>query len=123
MAMLLGKSRELACASLERSRFVMVSDNYFAGEAVYHCRIGANSKCRGGKDKRQMDLSLLFLHRQGLAGRPSDEDHPTCRLQGFSRRSGRFPALPYPPLKQMGWSQSSIVLRKSVSRFRFPEGL
>jgi hypothetical protein len=40
-----------------------------------------------------MDLSLLFLHRQGLAGRPSDEDHPTCRLQGFSRRSGRFPAV------------------------------
>ena len=26
----------------ERSRFVMVSDNYFAAEAVYHCRIGAN---------------------------------------------------------------------------------
>jgi hypothetical protein len=36
-----------------------------------------------------MDLSLLFLHRQGLAGRP----RPTCSLQGSSRRSGRFPAL------------------------------
>ena len=35
----------------------------------------------------------------GLAGRPSCEDRPTCRSQGSSRRSGRFPALPYPPLK------------------------
>ena len=54
--------------------------------------------------KRRMDLSLLFLHRQGLAGRPWDGDRPTCRLQGSSRRSGRFPALPYPPLEQVGCS-------------------
>src|ERR1700694_6034633 len=38
----------------------------------------------------------------GLAGRPSCENRPTCRSQGSSRRSGRFPALPYPPLKQIG---------------------
>jgi hypothetical protein len=44
---------------------------------------------QSGEVKEGMDLSLLFLHRQGLAGRP----RPTCRLQGSSRRSGRFPAL------------------------------
>ena len=50
-----------------------------------------------------MDLSLLFLHRQGLAGRPRGmQARPTCRSQGSSRRSGRFPALPYPPLEQVG---------------------
>src|SRR5271165_5535911 len=38
----------------------------------------------------------------GLAGRPSCENRPTCRSQGSSRRSGRFPALPYPPLEQIG---------------------
>jgi hypothetical protein len=27
------------------------------------------------------------------------KNRPTCRSQGSSRRSGRFPALPYPPLK------------------------
>jgi hypothetical protein len=75
------------------------------------------------RGKTQMDLSLLFLHRQGLAGRSSAEDRPTCRLQGSSRRSGRFPALPYPPLEQMGCSESSIVVKGSVSRFRFPGGL
>jgi len=65
MPTLFGKSRELACARLGRGRFVMVSDNYFAGEAVYHGRIGANSKCRGGKDKRQMDLSLCSCTGRG----------------------------------------------------------
>ena len=47
-----------------------------------------------------MDLSLFFpAPAVGLAGRPWCEDRPTCRSQGSSRRSGRFPALPYPPLK------------------------
>jgi hypothetical protein len=53
----------------------------------------------------QADGFIAFgLHRQGLAGRSSGEDRPTCRLQGSSRRSGRFPALPYPPLEHMGCS-------------------
>jgi hypothetical protein len=51
-----------------------------------------------------MDLSLLFLERQGLAGWPWGEDRPTRRSQGSSRRSGRFPALPYPPLEQIGFA-------------------
>ena len=59
----------------------------------------------------------------GLAGRSSGEDRPTCRLQGSSRRSGRFPALPYPPLEQMGCSPPEFKrLQGSVSRFRFPGG-
>jgi hypothetical protein len=70
-----------------------------------------------------MDLSLLFLHRQWLAGRSSAEDRPTCRSQGSSRRSGRFPALPYPPLEQMGYSPKFKCREGSVSRFRFPGGL
>jgi hypothetical protein len=40
---------------------------------------------------------FFFLLRQGLAGRALSKDRPTCRLQGSGRRSGRFPALPYPP--------------------------
>ena len=43
---------------------------------------------QSGEVKVGMDLLLLFLHRQGS--------------QGSSRRSGRFPVLPYPPLEQMG---------------------
>ena len=44
------------------------------------------------------DLSLWDLHRQGLAGPLLGG--PTCRLQGFWRRSGCVPAEPYPPQKQ-----------------------
>ena len=43
------------------------------------------------------DLTLWSLKRQGHAG--LSEPSPTCRLQGFSRRSGCIPAEPYPPLK------------------------
>jgi hypothetical protein len=62
--------------------------------------------------KRRMDLSLFF---PAPAVGPSRaalrvKNRPTCRSQGSSRRSGRFPALPYPPLKG------------GVSRFRFPGG-
>jgi hypothetical protein len=69
-----------------------------------------------------MDLSLLFLHRQGLAGRSSVEDRPTCRLQGSSRRSGRFPALPYPPLEQMGCSHEFKCRQGECFPFPFPWG-
>ena len=54
----------------------------------------------------------------GLAGRPSCENRPTCRSQGSSRRSGRFPALPYPPLKQMG----GLSVVKGCFPFPFPWG-
>ena len=66
-----------------------------------------------------MDLSLLFLHRQGLAGRPSGEGTPDLPFAGLQWRSGRFPALPYPPPEQMEVG----VVKGSVSRFRFPGGL
>ena len=66
-----------------------------------------------------MDLSLLLLHRQGLAGRPWSKDRPTCRLQGSSRRSGRFPALPYPPLEQMEVAPESFECRQGEC-FPFP---
>jgi len=50
-----------------------------------------------------MDLSLLFLHRQGLAGRPryaGSPDLPFAGLQSAARVASR--ALPYPPLEQVG---------------------
>ena len=76
------------------------------------------------RNKRRMDLSLLFLERQGLAGWPWGEDRPTRRSQGSSRRSGRFPALPYPPLEQIGIAPTTLKFRQgSVSDFRFPGGL
>jgi hypothetical protein len=55
----------------------------------------------------------------GLAGRPSCENRPTCRSQGSSRRSGRFPALPYPPLKQKALLE---VSSKRRCPFPFPWG-
>ena len=70
-----------------------------------------------------MDLSLCSLHRQGLAGRPWDGDRPTCRLQGSKRRSGRFPALPYPPLEQMEVAPESIECGQGECfPFPFPWG-
>jgi hypothetical protein len=59
-----------------------------------------------------MDLSLLFLHRQGLAERYWSEDRPTRRSHGSSRRSGRFPALPYPPLEQIDCSRQYLNTHK-----------
>jgi hypothetical protein len=58
-----------------------------------------------------MDLSLLFLHRQGLAERPWGEDRPTCRLQGSSRRSGRFESV---ALSSAG--ANGLLLRAEVCR-------
>jgi hypothetical protein len=71
-----------------------------------------------------MDLSLLFLHRQGLAGRPRGmQARPTCRSQGSSRRSGRFPALPYPPLEQVGSSlEFNCASTGECFPFPFPWG-
>jgi hypothetical protein len=75
--------------------------------------------------KEGTDLSLLFLHRQGLAGRPWYAGSPDLPFAGSSRRSGRFPALPYPPLEQMGFAflRFNCASTGSVSRFRFPGGL
>jgi hypothetical protein len=72
-----------------------------------------------------MDLSLFPCTGSGLAGRSSCENRPTCRSQGSSGRSGRFPALPYPPLKQMGLLEPvvEVVVKRDVARFRFREGL
>jgi len=65
----------------------------------------------------------------GLAGRPWCENRPTCRSQGSSRRSGRFPALPYPPLEQMvAWtlmqvsSKGVFPVSVSVGVYRLGKG-
>jgi hypothetical protein len=67
-----------------------------------------------------MDLSLLFLRRQGLAGRPSCEGNArpaVCRAPVGARVASR--ALPYPALEQMEFG----VVKGGVSRFRFPGSL
>ena len=43
----------------------------------------------------EQDVSQQAASRAALRRRPPDMPFP-----GFSRRSGRFPALPYPPLEQ-----------------------
>src|ERR1700731_2569422 len=103
----------------------MINNNYILRFTDCCCRIPADCECNVAVAKTRMDLPLLFLHRQGLAGRSSAEARPTCRLQGSNPRSGRFPALPYPPLEQMGLLPplSLSVFKGSVSRFRFPGGL
>ena len=40
-----------------------------------------------------MDLSLLFLHRQGLAGRPSDEGTPDLPFAGLQPALGSLPSV------------------------------
>ena len=52
-----------------------------------------------------MDLSLCHLLRQGLAG-PLNSG-PTCRLQGFRRRSGCVPAEPYLPRKHSQFARQA----------------
>jgi hypothetical protein len=66
-------------------------------------------------------FTAFGLHRQWLAGRPSREGTPDLPFAGLQRRSGRFPALPYPPVEQMGCSEFKCV-PESVSRFPFPGG-
>ena len=80
----------------------MINNDYTSDPGSMVVAVHGNCELQSGEVKGGMDLSLLFLHRQGLAGRPRLQARPTCRSQGSSRRSGRFPALPYPPLKQMG---------------------
>ncbi len=64
-------------------------------------------------DDQQRDrwVSLLGRFNLRLVVQQWETERVSSRLQGSSRRSGRFPALPYPPLEQMGCSESSIVAR------------
>src|ERR1700722_6280511 len=85
--------------------------------------VHANCGCKSGGVKDKMDLALLFLERQGLAGWPLVQDRPTRRSQGSSRRSGRFPALPYPPLEQIGVAPTALKCRQGECvPFPFPWG-
>lgn len=61
---------------------------------------------------RPPGINRFGLKRQGLAGRSSEEDRPTCRLQ--APVGARVPSLESPILR---WS------KERVSRFHFPEGL
>jgi hypothetical protein len=77
--------------------------------------VDANRECGLSWVKDGWIYRFFSCTGSGLAGRPSCEDRPTCRSQGSSRRSGRFPALPYPPLEQMGFArESSSVVKKGV---------
>jgi hypothetical protein len=69
----------------------MINNDYTSDPGKYSRRRTCSCECKSGEVKEGMDLSLLFLHRQGLAGRPRGmQARPTCRSQGSSRRSGRF---------------------------------
>jgi len=50
----------------------------------------------------------------GLAGRPPVRTRPTCRSQGSNRRSGCFPALPYPPPEQIRLLERALLSSKGV---------
>jgi hypothetical protein len=54
-----------------------------------------------GVEKTDGFIAFFPCPGSGLASRAAlrVKNRPTCRSQGSSRRSGRFPALPYPPLK------------------------
>jgi hypothetical protein len=57
-------------------------------------------------DKARAQAQGAWIYRLALApaeGQPGEAIRPRpvfCGSQGSSRRSGRFPALPYPPLEQ-----------------------
>jgi hypothetical protein len=83
---------------------------------IHNTRSGTS---RGLKDGWIIAFSL---HRQGLAGRSSGEEPPDLPFAGFSRRSGRFPALPYPPLKQMHLVAELNGVEGECFPFPFPWG-
>jgi hypothetical protein len=127
MAMLSGELREVKGDQGWRMACLqMVSNNYISGSGdILVVAVRSNCECHpGGGLKHGWIYRFFPCTGSGLAGRPSCEDRPTCRSQGSSRRSGRFPALPYPPLKQMVCLDlSASVVKRGVSRFRFPGGL
>jgi hypothetical protein len=72
-----------------------------------------------------MDLSLFFLHRQGLAGQPCSQGRPDLPFAGSKSALGSLPSV---ALSSAGANvrlvrRVQVSLKESVSRFRFPGGL
>jgi hypothetical protein len=63
-----------------------------------------------------MDLSLLFLHRQWLAGRPSREGTPDLPFAGLQSALGSLPSVALSSAGANGWlrAQSSNLFQRGV---------
>ena len=66
-----------------------------------------------------MDLSLLFLHRQGLAGRPRYAGPPDLPFAGLQSALGSLPSV---ALSSAGanWVASTALKSRQGECFRFP---
>ena len=70
-----------------------------------------------------MDLSLLFLHRQGLAGRPRYAGPPDLPFAGLQSALGSLPSVALSSAGANGLLPPEFKrLQGSVSRFHFPGG-
>ena len=105
MAIFSGKSRESEGVTNGRvgawQGLAMITDDY-------------TSECNLTSLKRDAFIAFVPAPAGASPGGPRDEERPSCRLQGSSRRSGRLPALPYPPLEQMGCLELVEVCSRGV---------
>jgi hypothetical protein len=69
-----------------------------------------------------MDLSLLFLHRQWLAGRPSREGTPDLPFAGLQSALGSLPSVALSSAGANGLLRAQICSRGECFPFPFPRG-
>ena len=92
----------------------MITDDYTSDAGIIIVAVLANCECNLTSLKRDAFIAFVPAPAGASPGGPRDEERPSCRLQGSSRRSGRLPALPYPPLEQMGCLELVQVSSRGV---------
>jgi hypothetical protein len=71
----------------------MINNDYTSDAGIIIVAVHANCECNLAMLKRGMDLSLLFLHRQGLAGRPRYAGPPDLPFAGLQSALGSLPSV------------------------------
>ena len=71
----------------------MINNDYTSDPGIIIVVVHANCECNLARLKRGMDLSLLFLHRQGLAGRPRCAGSPDLPFAGLQSALGSLPSV------------------------------
>jgi hypothetical protein len=122
MAIFSGKSRESEDVTNGRvgawQGLAMITDDYTSDAGIIIVAVLANCECSLTRLKR--GCIYRFCSCTGASpGGPRMRSARAAVLQGSSRRSGRLPALPYPPLEQMG----CLELVQVSSRRVFPVSL
>ena len=93
----------------------MINNDYTSAAGIIIVAVHANCECNLAMLKRGMDLSLLFLHRQGLAGRPRYAGPPDLPFAGLQSALGSLPSVALSsPLEQMGLLPRAQVSSRGV---------